>query len=115
MSNNSKSSIVFAAAILSLMSLVAVFTVSGQSSRGKEKDADTQWEYLVVAGAGNVNLSGTSDLGRKQPDNSFAEATVLERNLDKLGQKGWELVAVQAVQGMPNQPMYYLKRQKESR
>ncbi len=95
-----------------LLSLAAVFTVSGQSSREKEKDANTQWEYMVVAG-GNVNLSGVSDLSRKQPDNAFAgEASVLQRNLDKLGQKGWELVTVH---GTPAQPVYYLKRPKETR
>ena len=95
-----------------LLSLAAVFTVSGQSSREKEKDANTQWEYMVVAG-GNVNLSGVSDLSRKQPDNAFAgEASVLQRNLDKLGKKGWELVTVH---GTPAQPVYYLKRPKETR
>jgi hypothetical protein len=111
MSKNSQLAVVSAAAVLSLLSLAAVFTVSGQGSRN-EKDANAQWEYMVVAG-GNVNLSSVSDLSRKQPDNAFAgEASVLQRNLDKLGQKGWELVTVH---GSPSQPVYYLKRAKENR
>jgi hypothetical protein len=36
----------------------------------------------------------------------------LERNFDKLGAKGWELVAVS---GMPNDPIFYFKRPKEGR
>lgn len=108
MSKKSKLAVVSAVVAL-LLSLAAVFTVSGQSSREKEKDANTQWEYMVVSG-GNVNLTSVSDLSRKQPDNAFAgEASVLQRNLDKLGQKGWELVTVH---GLPNQPVYYLKRPK---
>ena len=111
MSKKSQLAVISAVVVLSLLSLAAVFTVSGQSSRS-EKDANTQWEYMVVTG-GNVNLSGVSDLSRKQPDNAFAgEASVLQRNLDKLGQKGWELVTVH---GLPNQPVYYLKRPKEAR
>ena len=67
---------------------------------------------MVVAG-GSVNLAGVGDLGRKkQPDNSFREASVLQRNLDKLGQNGWELVTVY---GLPAEPVYYLKRPKEIR
>lgn len=111
MSNKSKLAVVVAVIVLSLLSFAVVFTVSGQSSR-KEKDAETQWEYLVVNG-GTVNLTGVSDLGRKkQPDNSFREMSVLQRNLDKLGQNGWELVSVY---GSPADPVYFLKRPKENR
>ncbi len=99
-------------AVVSLLAVVVGGKVSGQSSREKDKDAEVQWEYMVVSG-GNINLSGVSDLSRKQPDNAFAgEASVLQRNLDKLGQKGWELVTVH---GSPAQPVFYLKRQKEVR
>jgi hypothetical protein len=73
------------------------------------------WEYLVVAG-GTVNLESMSSEQfagmRKQPDGSFKEATVLERNLDKLGAKGWQLVTVY---GAPNNPIYYFKRPKEAK
>ena len=121
------------AAVIAVMLLSAAFTfaVFGQRSRsGAERDApressrdsggdstpDSPWEYLVVSG-GNVNLtpmSGEQFSGmRKQPDGSFGrEAFVLERNLDKLGAKGWELVSVQ---GVPNDPIYYLKRPKPAR
>jgi len=106
-----------------LLSAAFAFVVFGQRSRsGMDRDSvkepvpDEQWEYLVVSG-GNVNLtsmSGDQFSGmRKQPDNSFGrEGFVLERNLDKLGAKGWELVSVH---GIPNDPIYYLKRAKSAR
>lgn len=112
MSKKSQLAVVAAVAMLSVLSVAAVFKVSGQSSRSeKDRDAEVQWEYMVVTG-GNVNLSGVSDLSRKQPENAFSgEASVLQRNLDKLGQKGWELVTVH---GSPAQPVFYLKRQKDN-
>ena len=80
---------------------------------GKPETHETadQWEYLVVAG-GRVNLSGggLDPRMRKQPDDSFPlEAYALERNFDKLGAKGWELVSVA---GQPNEAVYYFKRLK---
>ena len=83
------------------------------SSSAKEPPAENQWEYLVVAG-GAVNLSslGMDSRMRKQPDDSFQrEAVALERNFDKLGAKGWILVAVH---GAPNDPVFYFRRPKES-
>lgn len=72
-----------------------------------------QWEYLVVAG-GNVNLSSSgvnSRMSKQPPESGFPrENYPLERNLDKLGAQGWELVSVS---GPPNDPIYYLKRLKE--
>ncbi len=70
---------------------------------------------MVVAG-GNVNLStfGNEQYPgfRKAPDGSFkGEFFPLERNLDKLGAKGWELVTVA---GNPNDPLFYLKRRKDA-
>ena len=114
-----------------LLSAAFAFAVFGQRSRsGSERDAsresgresgsnsapDNQWEYLIVSG-GNANITSMSSdqfsTMRKQPDGSFGrEAFVLERNLDKLGAKGWELVSVQ---GNPNDPVYYLKRSKSTR
>lgn len=86
-----------------------------ESRKGDDAAAGEQWEYLVVAG-GNVNLStfGNEQYStfRKTPDSSFkAEVFPLERNLDKLGAKGWELVAVY---GNPADPFYYLKRRKDA-
>jgi hypothetical protein len=109
-----------------LLSAAFAFAVFGQRSRsGSDRDVsresgsnsapDNQWEYLIVSG-GTANLSPMSgdqfSSMRKQPDGSFGrEAFVLERNLDKLGAKGWELVSVQ---GNPNDPIYYLKRSKST-
>jgi len=74
----------------------------------------TQWEYLVVGGgSANLSTSGNENYPgmRKQPDNSFnREFFPLERNFDKLGAKGWELVSVY---GAPNDPVYFFKRAKE--
>lgn len=95
--------------------LVAGVWAQRSSSSSKEPAAETQWEYLVVAG-GAVNLSSEglgSNRMRKQPDDSFAqEAYALERNFDKLGAQGWQMVAVH---GAPNNPVYYFKRLKERR
>lgn len=112
----SKRSWLFMTFVALAVALAVGFTVSGQGSNNdkeKEKVAVDQWEYLIVTG-GNVNLTGIgSEMGkRKQPDNSFREASVVQRNLDKLGQQGWELVAVY---GLPTEPIYYLKRPKEIR
>jgi len=83
-----------------------------EKEASREPSPETQWEYLVVSGGNlNVSTSGNESSMRKQRDFS-REAYPLERNLDKLGEKGWELVAVY---GSPVEPTYYLKRPKESR
>ena len=75
----------------------------------KPAPAAEGWEYLIVqGGTTNLSSSGSSTL-RKEPERSFREAFVIEQNLDKLGAKGWELVAVL---GSPADPIYYLKRKK---
>ena len=82
-----------------------------RGSKTEEPEKADPWDYLVVAG-GRVNLSGggVDSRMRKQPDDSFAqEAYALERNFDKLGAKGWQLVSVY---GNPNEPVYYFKRLK---
>lgn len=120
MTNKARLSTVSAAIILSASLLFCALTVSGQRSRedredkdaSKESSAEIQWEYLVVSGGNiNVSTSGNDSSMRKQTDFS-REAYPLERNLDKLGSKGWELVAVH---GSPVEPVFYLKRRKESR
>jgi len=92
---------------------LAVILVKNVSS--KEPADGAAWEYLVVAG-GNVNLESMSSSEfagmRKQPDGSFREATVLERNLDKLGARGWQLISVY---GSTSNPIYYFKRPKEEK
>lgn len=93
------------------------FTAFSQRSRSeketvRESAPEVQWEYLVVSGGNlNVSTSGNESSMRKQSDFS-REAYPLERNLDKLGLKGWELVAVH---GTPVEPVFFLKRPKESR
>lgn len=101
-----------------VMSLAFVFKVSGQRPRGdkdsaKDVPADLQWEYLIVSG-GNLNVTGFGNESsmRKQTDAFSNEAYPLERNLDKLGAKGWELVSVS---GSPANPVFYLKRLKDGR
>ncbi len=103
---------IFIASVVALC-LVAGVVAQRSNSSSKEPPAETQWEYLVVGG-GSVNLSseglGSSRM-RKQPDDSFAqEAYALERNFDKLGAQGWQMVAVH---GAPTNPVYYFKRLKE--
>lgn len=105
-----------AAAILAALALFIVYAAYGQRKDSRDGGAETQWEYLVVAG-GSANLSTAGNENypsmRKQPDTSFArEYFPLERNFDKLGAKGWELVSVY---GPPNDPVYFFKRPKENR
>ena len=68
--------------------------------------SSNRWEYLVVAG-GTASLDSPGyGAGRKQKVFA-AEASAVERNLDVLGEDGWELVSVG---GTPNQPAFFLKR-----
>jgi hypothetical protein len=100
---------VIAGALLS----IAIAAVLARDVDSKESADAVAWEYLVVAG-GTVNLESVSGSQFKEmqklPDGSFREATVLQRNLDKLGAKGWQLVTVS---GSASSPIYYFKRPKE--
>ena len=100
------------------LSLFVAFAAYGHRKEAAADDrtggTEPQWEYLVVSG-GSVNLSTSGNENypnmRKQPDGSFSrEYFPLERNLDKLGAKGWELVNVH---GSLNDPIYFFKRPKE--
>ena len=104
--------------IVGVLSL-ALFVAFAAYGRRKEaaddrtEGAEPQWEYLIVSG-GSVNLSTSGNENypgmRKQQDGSFArEYFPLERNFDKLGAKGWELVSVH---GSQNDPVYFFKRPK---
>ncbi len=82
----------------------------------KTAEHKSQWEYLVVVGGTKINLSssGTSpSLSKLGLDSSFREHYVLEKNLDKLGAAGWELVDVTLLPNT-NEPVFHLKRAKES-
>jgi hypothetical protein len=83
--------------------ITVLLLVLGASVQKRDSSDDKQWEYLIVAG-GNVTLSPTS--GRKQKE-FRAEAVAVQQNLDRLGEQGWELVAVG---GPINEPAFYLKR-----
>lgn len=101
-------------AVLVLISVIGVtantvlqknnnLTVSAEAAAGE------QWEYLVVQG-GTTNLSSsTSATMRKENIGAFRESFPLESNLDKLGEKGWELVTVYGTQA---DPVYFFKRRK---
>ena len=94
-----------------IASIVAVEASSGLVVRSttNQDQAGGGWEYLVVQG-GTVNLSGSDNATlRKEPGAFSRESFPLEKNLDKLGAKGWELVAVS---GSPGDPVFYLKRRK---
>ncbi len=103
-----KTTLILAAS--SLIALAASLTGWFVRADATAIQSTERWEYLVVSG-GNANLSGGSGeypRMRKQPDGPFTrEAFPLERNLDKLGAEGWELVAVT---GAPQDPTFYLKR-----
>lgn len=102
--------------LLLVPAFAAVVKTTGQEglrARDAEVSAEAseQWEYLVVSGASNVNLTsaGIPSL-RKETTGAFGrEAFVLEQQLDKLGTKGWELVTVA---GPASDPAYYFKRRK---
>ena len=98
-----------AAAVIA--SIVAVEASSGLSERTRADDEQSAggWEYLVVQG-GTVNLSGGDGGSMRKADGAFSrESYPLEKNMDKLGAKGWELVTVT---GSPQDPIYYFKRRK---
>jgi hypothetical protein len=110
-------------AIVSVTSLVVALLIlgfvlfAGRKTKGQDsadysrRVSTDQWEYLAVAGPSNTNLTPTGNSAmRKESNSSFArEGFVLEQHLDKLGAKGWELVAVA---GPPTDPVYYFRRRK---
>ncbi|MFY9555811.1 MAG: hypothetical protein WAV20_06030 [Blastocatellia bacterium] len=106
-----KPSLWIALAIAVIISIVAMEARSGLGDRVKADDDQITggWEYLVVQG-GTVNLSGDGGSMRKEPGAFSREWFPIERNMDKLGAKGWELVTVT---GSAADPVYYFKRRKD--
>ncbi len=103
--------LISAAVILSVLVIaLAAHSVYSERARADGQDGSGGgWEYLVGQG-GTVNLSGMDGGSmRKEPGAFSRESFPLERNLDKLGAKGWELVTVA---GTPGDPIFYLKRRK---
>ena len=90
--------------------VLASRSVYGQRNADHDQDSGGGWEYLIVQG-GTVNLSGGDGGGSlRKSDGAFGrESYPVEKNMDKLGAKGWELVAVI---GSQQDPVYYFKRRK---
>ncbi len=99
-----------AATILSASLLaLAAHSICGERVKANDQDSTGGWEYLVVQG-GTVNLSAGDGGSMRKADGAFSrESYPLEKNMDKLGAKGWELVTVI---GSPADPIYYFKRRK---
>ena len=97
--------------LLATLSTVVITPAGQRGANESETGTSAQWEYLVVSGASSINLSSPSNPRlRKESTEAFGhESFVLEQHLDKLGAKGWELVAVT---GPPQDPTYFFKRQK---
>lgn len=98
------------ATILSASVIALAAHSNGGLAKADDQDsAGGAWEYLVVQG-GTVNLSGGDGGSMRKADGAFSrESYPLEKNMDKLGAKGWELVAVT---GDMRDPTYYFKRRK---
>jgi hypothetical protein len=101
--------ITIATALIASIVAVEARSLFNARIRADDEQGAGGWEYLVVQG-GTVNLS-PSDGGsmRKEPGAFSREAFPVEKNMDKLGAKGWELVTVS---GSPADPIYYFKRRK---
>ena len=101
---------------ISIALVIATVTFASQRSNrtGSATNTDKiEWEYLVIAGGRN-NLSSTgtnSKLAKLSLESGWRENYPLEMNLDKLGAEGWEVVTVTVMQ---NEPVYFLKRIKDS-
>src|SRR6266478_2826744 len=98
-----------AVALIGLSITIAGSSVFSAHSKANDDQTGSGWEYLVVQG-GTVNLTGMDGGSmRKEPGAFSRESFPLEKNPDKLGAKGWELVTVA---GSPADPIFYLKRRK---
>ena len=102
--------LIWIVAVAALFTVVALSHSALVNRAGAHDDqSGGGWEYLVVQG-GTVNLSpGDGGSMRKEPGAFSRESFPLEKNLDKLGAKGWELITVT---GSPADPVFYLKRRK---
>ena len=92
-----------------LIAAIGAGSLAAQHARPNEDQSGAGWEYLIVQG-GNINLaSGDGGSMRKESGPFSRESFPLEKNMDKLGAKGWELIAVT---GSPGDPIFYFKRRK---
>ena len=106
--------LVFAILLLLTPFCLSAVRTEQRTDDPNEKPGIDRWEYLVVANPNRTNYSPTGNPNmRKEDMGSFGhEAFVLETHMDRLGAKGWELVAVS---GTPNDPIFYFKRPKGRR
>ena len=97
------------AALVASLLVIGARSVFDTRASANDDQSGAGWEYLVVQG-GTVNLS-PSDGGsmRKEPGPFSRESFPLEKNLDKLGAKGWELVTIS---GSSADPVFVFKRRK---
>jgi hypothetical protein len=112
MKSRTRISLTVVAVSLALFVAFAAYGRRNEAADDRTDSNEPQWEYLVVSG-GSTNLSTSGNENypnmRKQQDVPFREYFPLERNFDKLGAKGWELVSVH---GSQNDPIYFFKRPK---
>lgn len=100
---------VLAASFVLVTLAFAIAYVTRSSGLAKAQDTDSKkWEYLIVADGGN-SLTSVQTPGQRKQKEFGREAVTVEKNLDRLGNEGWELVAVS---GTPNEPTFTLKRPK---
>jgi hypothetical protein len=104
-----KPRILILGAILLAVAAIALTTRSLAQRDSGDSAAGDRWEYLVVSG-GSVNLLPSGSSSMRKADGAFPrEAFPLEQNLDKLGAKGWELVAVTTTTA---EPSFFFKRRR---
>ena len=104
-----KPRILILGAIILAVAAIALATRSLAQRDSEDPGPGGRWEYLVVSG-GNVNLSPSGSSSMRKADGAFSrEAFPLEQNLDKLGARGWELVAVTTT---TPEPSFFFKRRR---
>ena len=94
--------------LLSVCLVIAYILRISAPTLAQDSDTREKWEYLIVADGGN-SLNPVQTPGQRKQKDFGREAVTVERNLDRLGNEGWELVAVS---GTPNEPTFTLKRPK---
>jgi len=95
--------------LLTLAVTIAYLARFSDRARAQDSDSRTKWEYLIIADGGN-SLTSVQSPGQRKQKEFGREAVTVERNLDRLGNEGWELVAVS---GTSNEPTFTLKRPKQ--
>lgn len=95
---------------LSILILLIGIGATFRHAKAEDDSGGDHWEYLVVSGANNVNFSSPSTgTMRKETAGFQRENFVLEQQMDKLGERGWQLVTVA---GTERDSIYYFKRRK---